>query len=34
MNVYGKDIIDDANNLFGYTNSISKKDFELEKEKK
>lgn len=31
MNVYGRDIIEDANNMFDYINSLNVKDFELEK---
>lgn len=34
MNVYGNDLIDDANNMFEYINSSCIKDFELEKVKK
>ena len=34
MNIYGEDIIDDANNMFDYINSLNVKDFELEKIKK
>jgi len=34
MNVYGNDIVEDANNMFDYINSFDGKDFELEKVKK